>query len=239
MQAPINETSFSLKRKLPSCNVDPSLIQRLERIVDDIPILRDEDTHSATAKIKISIAGRDEEEELASIACYRRSYFHDDTRRITITAGSSWKNKTRIQFDRDPLYSTIDIQCQSPNARSDAKQIYDYAIDIVKDHRNRNSFLHPSMPLLQLVLAPLSYAAFYMAYLFMLKSFVVHASRAAFIGLAIQIYTNAHRIKPYTEFKTKLNEERSRWFNWFVFTILEFILISLALSPMINFFATK
>jgi hypothetical protein len=95
------------------------------------------------------------------------------------------------------------------------------------------------MPLLQLVLAPLSYSAFGMAIVLITKNSVVLASRAAFIGLAIQIYTNAHRIKPYTEFKTKLNEERSRWFNWFVFAILEFILMSLALSPMINFLATK
>ena len=94
------------------------------------------------------------------------------------------------------------------------------------------------MLLMQLVLAPLSYLAFGMA-IVLIKNSVVLASRAAFIGIAIQIYTNAHRIKPYTEFKTKLNEERSRWFNWFVFTILEFILISLALSPVISFLATK
>jgi hypothetical protein len=238
MQTPTNETSFSLKKKLPSCDVDPSLIKRLEGLVEDIPILRDESTCSNTAKIEISIAGRDEEEKLATIALFRRSYFHDDTRRVTITAGSPWKNRASIQFDRDPLYSTIDIQCQSLNARSDAKQIYDYVMDIVKDHRNRNGFLNPSMPLMQLVLAPASYFAFGMA-IALTKNSVVLASRAAFIGLAIQIYTNAHRIKPYTEFKTKLNEERSRWFNWFVFTILEFTLISLALSPMINFFATK
>jgi hypothetical protein len=238
VQTPTNETSFSLNKKLPSCNVDPSLIKRLEGLVEDIPILRDDNAHSTTANIEISIAGRDEEEKLASIAYYRRSYFHDDTRRVTITAGTPWMNRARIQFDRDPLYSTIDIQCQSPNARSDAKQIYDYVMDIVKDHRNSNCFLNPSMPLMQLALAPLSYLAFGMA-IVLIKNSVVLASRAAFIGIAIQIYTNAHRIKPYTEFKTKLNEERSRWFNWFVFTILEFILISLALSPVISFLATK
>ena len=239
MQAPNNETSFSLNRKLPSCNVDPSLIQRLEGLVNDIPVLQDENTHSTTANIEVSITGRDEEEKLASISYYRRSYFDDDTRQITITAGSQWKNITRIQFSRDPLYSRINIQCQSPNARSDAKQIFDYVMDIVKDHRNSNGFLNPPNPLIQLVLAPLSYLAFYLAFVFMLRNSVVLASRAAFIGLAIQIYTNAHRIKPYTEFKTKLNEERSRWFNWLVFSILEFILISLALSPIINFLTTK
>lgn len=238
MQTPTNESSFSLNKKLPSCNVDPSLIKRLEGLVEDIPILRDANTQSTTANIEISIAGRDEEEKLTSITYYRRSYFHDDTKRVTIAAGSPWKNKARIQFDRDPLYSTIDIQCQSPNARSDAKQIYDYVMDIVKDHRNSNGFLNPPMPLMQAVLAPLSYAAFGMA-IVLIKSSGVLASRAVFIGLAIQIYTNAHRFKPYTEFKTKLNEERSRWFNWFVFTILEFTLISLALSPMINSLAPK
>jgi hypothetical protein len=238
MQTPTNESSFSLNKKLPSCNVDPSLIKRLEGLVEDMPILRGANTQLTTANIEISIAGRDEEEKLTSITYYRRSYFHDDTKRVTITAGSLWKNKARIQFDRDPLYSTIDIQCQSPNARSDAKQIYDYVMDIVKDHRNSNGFLNPPMLLMQLVLAPLSYAAFGMA-IVLIKSSGVLASRAVFIGLAIQIYTNAHRFKPYTEFKTKLNEERSRWFNWFVFTILEFTLISLALSPMINSLAPK
>lgn len=238
MQTPTNESSFSLNKKLPSCNVDPILIKRLEGLVEDMPILRDANTQSTTANIEISIAGRDEEERLASITYYRRSYFHDDTRRVTITAGSPWKNKARIQFDRDPLYSTIDIQCQSPNARSDAKQIYDYVMDIVKDHRNSNGFLNPPMPLMQGVLAPLSCAAFGMA-IVLIKSSGILASRAVFIGLAIQIYTNAHRFKPYTEFKTKLNEERSRWFNWFFFTILEFTLISLALSPMINSLVPK
>ena len=156
MQTPANETSFSLNKKLPSCDVDQSMIKRLEDLAEVIPILRDESTHSATAKMEISIAGRDEEEKLATIALFRRSYFDNDTRRVTITAGSPWKNRVRIQFDRDPLYSTIDIQCQSPNARSDAKQIYDNVMDIVKDHRNRNGFLNPSMPLMQLVIAPAS-----------------------------------------------------------------------------------
>ena len=238
MQTPTNETSFSLNKKLPSCDVDQSMIKRIEGLAEDIPILRDESTHSNTAKMEISIAGRDEEEKLATIALFRRSYFDDGTRRVTITAGSAWKNSVRLRFDRDPMYSTIDIQCQSPNARSDAKQIYDYVMDIVKDHRNCNGFLNPSMPLMQAVIAPASYFAFGMA-IVLAKNSVVIASRAAFIGLAIQIYTNAHRIKPYTQFKTKLNEERSKWFNWFVFAILEFILISLALSPIIKFIATK
>ena len=238
MQTPNNETSFSLNKKLPSCDVDPSLIKRLEVLVENIPILQGDSTQSTTAMIEISIAGKDEEEKLASISYYRQSYFDDNTRRVTVAVGSPWKNRARIQFDRDPLYSTIDIQCQSPNARSDAKQIYDSVMDIVKDHRNSNGFLNPPMPLMQGILAPLSFAAFGMA-IALTKSSGLLASRAVFIGLAIQIYTNAHRFKPYTEFKTKLNEERSRWFNWFAFTILEFILISLALSPVINSLAPK
>jgi hypothetical protein len=233
-EPPRDDTTYSLNKILPSCHVNPPLIKRLESLINDIAILRDDNSYSGRAKIEVTIEERDGKEEFSSIDHYRRDYFPDDTKTVSVRIGSSWQNRLTIKFSLEPFTSQITVLCQSPNARSDAKRIHDQAIDVIKDYQNSNWILNPSAPLLHFIIAPVSYASFGVA-LATIKTSLVGASRFAILGIAIQVYTNSHRFKPYSEFKTKLNEERSKWFNWFWLVILESILLSLVLTPLIGF----
>lgn len=230
---PTDDTSYSLNKILPSCHVNPALIKRLESLVNDITILRDDNSYSGSSKIEVSIQERDGEEKFSSIDHYRRDYFPDDTKTVSVRIGGSWQNRVTVKFSLEPFTSQIAVLCQSPNARSDAKRIYDHAMDVIKDYQNSNWILNPSWPLLHIIIAPVSYMSFGIA-LATIKTSLVGASRFAILGIAIQVYTNSHRFKPYSEFKTRLNEERSKWFNWFLLVILEFILLSLVLTPLIG-----
>ena len=233
-EPPTDETSYSLNKILPSCHVNPDLIKRLESLLDNIPILRDDNSYSGSSKIEVSIEEQDGVEVFSSIDHYRRDYFPDDTKRVNVRIGGSWQNRVTIKFSLEPFTSQIAVLCQSPNARSDAKRIYEHAMDVIKDYQNNNWILNPSWPLLHVIIAPVSYVSFGIS-LAAIKLSLVAASRFAILGIAIQVYTNSHRLKPYSEFKTKLNEERSKWFNWFLLVILEFILLSLVLTPLIGF----
>lgn len=232
-EPPTDDTSYSLNKVLPSCHVNQALIKRLESLVNIIPIIRDDDSNSGSSKIDVLIEERDGEEKFSSIDHYRRDYFPDDTKSVSVRIGGSWQNRVTIKFSLQPFTSQITVLCQSPNARSDAKRIYDHVMDVIKDYQNSNWILNPSWPLLHIIIAPFSYMSFGIA-LVTIKSSLIDASRFAILGIVIQVYTNSHRFKPYSEFKTKLNEERSKWFNWSLLVILEFVLLSLVLTPLIR-----
>jgi hypothetical protein len=237
-ESPANRGStYQLERPLPSCYVTPQLLRKLEQLLHENvaqPLGSYRPSMSSIVEIRLTDSRADASgcEILTTIDNYEREYFPDTIRRVQIGLGSLLSDDISIQFDLERIFTVLKVSKHSSAARADAIKVADQVLQIVNDHKNGNWFLNPPL-LLKTLLETLSYISIGIGISF------VRLSTGLFLGYitaaaGLQVYTNLHRLKPYSEFHTRRSELISKWFNWFVFAAVEFLLFSVFITVIIR-----
>ena len=138
----------------------------------------------------------------------------------------------KIQFNVDREYTIIEVTRQSKNSRSEAKKTVDDVLHILEDYKNGNWILNPPFPIGYLI-GLLSYGALGLS-IAALRVWPTIPAGAFSFYIVVQLYLNSYKIKPYSQFYTKRNERIGKWFNWFVFAFLEFLLFSVAAATIVS-----
>lgn len=163
-------------------------------------------------------------EILTTIDNYQREYFSNTIKRAQISLGSLYSDAILIQFDRERIFTVLKLSMHSPTARADAINFADQVLEIVNDHKNGNWFLNPPLPL-KFFLEIVSYISISIGISFARQSTLLFLGPLA-TAAGLQVYTNLHRLKPYSEFHSRQSKLISKWFNWFVFALVELILLA-------------
>jgi len=143
----------------------------------------------------------------------------------------------KIQFDLDREYTIIEVTRQSKNSRSEAKKTVNDVLHVLEDFNNGNWFLNPPLPIGNLF-GLLSYGALGLA-IASIRVWPAIPAGAFSIFIGMQLYLYSCKIKPYTQFHTRRNERVAKWFNWFVFAFLEFLLFSVAAAAILSKLSSK
>ncbi len=230
-------STYQLERPLPSCNVTPQLLKKLEQLLlADVaqPIGSQSSSATSAVEIRLNDSRADSSgcEILTTIDNYEREYFPDTIKRVQISIGPFYSANISIQFDLDRIFTVLKVSRHSPSARADAIRVADQVLQIVDDHKNGNWFLNPPL-LLKTLLVILSWILIGIGISFVRMS--AWLSLGYFTAAAgLQCYTNLHRFKPYSQFHTRQSELISKWFNWFLFAAVEFLLFSVFITAIIS-----
>jgi hypothetical protein len=231
-------SSYTLTRRLPSTSINPQTLQKIETLLIHLSgELERENRADRECKVEISIVDSQGCESLQSITQYQRDYFPDDTKRISIRLSLRMSNLLRIQFDTDREYTIIEVTRHSQNPRSEARKIVDEVLHILEDYKNGNWFLNPPLQI-SIFIDLLPYALLSLA-IAMLRVRPAIAAGALFAFVGIGLYLHLRKIKPYSQFLTKRNERIAKWFNWFVFASIEFLLFSVAAAAIMSKLTSK
>jgi hypothetical protein len=230
-------SAYRLEMALPSCYVTPNLLKKLEQLLI-ANVAQPLGSHSPSASSPVEIRLTDSRadsngcEILASIDNYKREYFPDTISRVQIGLGSLLSQDIFLQFDRERIFTVLQVSMHSPSARADAMKVADQVLQIISDHRNGNWFLNPPF-FLKSFLEILSYLSIGIGIPFArLSPWLFLGCIAA--GAGIQVYTSLHRLKPYSEFHARQSEMISKWFNWFVFAAVEFLFFSVFITTIFH-----
>ena len=230
-------STYQFETALPSCYVTPQLLKKLEQLLitnfAQIPG-NHRSSMSSIVEIRLVDSRADSSgcEILTTIDNYEREYFPDTLRRVQIGLGSLLSDDVSIQFDRERSFTVLKVVKHSPDARADAIRVADQVLQIVNDHKNGNWFLNPPF-LLKTFFETLSYMSIGIGITLLRFSTGLFLSLIA-AAAGLQVYTNLHKLKPYSEFHTRQSELISRWFNWFMFAAVEFVLFSIFVTAIIR-----
>jgi hypothetical protein len=226
-------SSYSLIRRLPSVSIKPEGIHKLEVLLTSLS-REFERGYNLKGDFTVDTLITDSQgcESLPSFTIYGREYFPDDTRRISMRLTPLGSDSLKIQFDLDRNYTIIEVTRQSKNSRSEAKKTVDDVLHVLKDYENGNWFLNPPF-LIWYIISLLSYSTLGLAIITIRVLPAITASYFSFF-IGTQLYLYSCKIKPYTQFYTRRNESVSKWFNWFIFVLLEFLLISVIFATMVS-----
>jgi hypothetical protein len=231
-------STYRLEKALPSCFVTPKLLKKLEQLLRANvaqPLGSHTPFRPSLVEIRLTDSRADSSgsEILTTIDDYQREYFPDTIRRAEIGLGSFLSDDISIQFDRERTFTVLKVSNHSPTARADAIRVADQVLQIVGDHKNGNWFLNPPS-LLKALLEILFYMSIGIGIAFTSRSVWLSLGFIT-AGAGLQVYNNLHRLKPYSEFHTRQSELISKWFNWFVFAAVEFILFSIFITAIIRY----
>jgi hypothetical protein len=231
-------SSYTLARRLPSTSINPQTLQKIETLLIRLSgELESEYMADRECKVEISIEESQGCESLQSITQHQRDYFPDDTKRISIRLNLRVSNLLRIQFDKDRKHTIIEVTRHSQNPRSEARKIVDEVLHILEDYKNGNWFLNPPL-LISIFIFYLSCTLLGLA-IAVLRVRPAIAAGALFSVVGINLYLSLYKFKPYSQFLTKRNERIAKWFNWFVFASIEFLLFSVAAAAILSKLPSK
>lgn len=226
--------SYNLTKQLPSCTVERKLLLELEsyiqrKIAELAPPF--EGIRSGLGK-SFTVSDKFGVETLKSVEEYQRSYFPDDTRRISIEARSFGKNtlSIEIKFSPNKVTSELSIRFDGTSSREVATGIAAEILSIMESYETSNHWFHYvyGIPTGIFLYAVLYVSALFAGYKPSRQDVLTHLLVNVIIGtvlMAIGISFN-EKFRPYCTFETRRNEKRKKQFNWIVLGVLGFILFT-------------
>ncbi|MBS1666468.1 MAG: hypothetical protein JST58_03745 [Bacteroidetes bacterium] len=234
-------TRYSLTKKIPTVDVDVPLLKNIESyILSNIPQMFEIDELELSSKYYTRIKDTNGELSLGLIEQYDNTMFPDSTTRITVgVRTTNYKSKVDIDisvtFDKDALFSVIQIDLFDLNPKEKAVGILTKLENIINEAKNLNFLFHPPL-LINILLVVIGYSIPTLASLFFkLNQKVGYAS--LIVGLCIASYFWLFKKwKPYVSFISNRQKRNDRIANYLLLGILSFILFSTILMLIRKYF---
>ena len=224
-------SSYGLSRTLPSCKVDRTLLKEIEQYIQQRITALVPPPEGKKIDYELYMTESIGTEKFKSIEEYEKIYFPDDMRRIGIKSSMrvyTSRISVDLSFDRSKFWSNIQIDYTGPAARETAISLSDEIIRRIQPYKTNNHYFerisgYGIFALLisvantaQIIFVPWPERPF--------KNVVKVISIA--IAFAILTYWILTFLKPYSTFKTRLNEKREKWTTWVWFGFLGFLLFT-------------
>jgi len=218
------KTLYSIERPLLSCNVDKRLLSDIENyLIRKAKFLEQLDSET-TWKYRLTINDKYGTEDLPSIENFKFSHFPDDTRSITSVVGSLG-NEISLRFNLDKDFSLLKIAVKSENSRQIVEGIAAEIFQLLNSYKTNNGFFHPPL-VIGFLIDFAALAFFFLAIIFSLSKSLEASTAFSLAGFILLGYILFKKMKPYTTFDTRQNQNRERWNSWLIFASAEFILFT-------------
>jgi len=236
---------YRMVKKIPSCDVDEKLIAELENYIITKAGLICPDYLKIRENYKLVIYDSFGQEFFKSINDFKRTYFSNDIRLICLTLGlySPKICLIEISFARILPLSEIEITCEDTTPRDTVNGVYSGVMDILSNYKNNNYLFHwhygSNIGSVIAVLLAILFTVFSLQWI--LYNFSVGYKKppilaVLFLSLIILYIINTAIFKPYTRFKTRLNESLSAWYRWFLLTFIAFCLSGTVFPIVVEYF---
>jgi len=233
-------SEYSLKKPLPSCTVDKTLLQELEdylhkKVSEAIPPTEDEKASGLSMRnYHLTIEDSFGEETIKSAIDIDRSYFPDDTKAIRLEYRARNKDNRidiKITFSASsvlPEFSELKITFQGASSREFVTGLAHQIIHRLEPYKTNSRYF-------SITLGKFLFAAFLFAISLVGISYGLEhstslakfflTSSVSFLILVIA-WVILLFLKPYSKFNTRRNEQFDKWINWVFAGVLAFILFT-------------
>ena len=224
--------TFSLRKRLPSCAVDRSLLERLELYFrNDIPVVASIPDEGRRLTLNLEITDTLGTDKRTTIDTYPLTKFPDGTEQVDLSSTVSGANDEhltiRLRFNKDRDYSSVSIDSKVPQAREIAVAALEGIVHRLRPNTNLNKLLN--WPLgLDFGAVSIVSALLCSAWVVLLISQPARPITWIFFFAALilpTIYAVAKRGYPYTSFDSAVQRRQTSRAKWITLTILSVFLV--------------
>src|ERR1051325_336428 len=219
---------YSLSHNLPSCRVDKDLLIDLEKyLLSKIDIATKDSGAIGEYHLKLKESGGTE--TIPTIQNYEAQYFPDDMKGISMEAGVPLASppalNIKLQFHVTSPQSQLEITTYIDPPRETALSIAGEIERRLKPYQTKNYLFD-------------RYSKYFLISTMSFSFALVGIGQTAFIAPTKTLYISVPMagvtlcwailmfLKPYTTFRTRLNERRDYYINWLVGGTIAFILFT-------------
>lgn len=235
--------TFRIDKPITSCKVTKELIEKLEDyLVSQATLTLDLDETKARKKLTVTIVDGYGTSEVGSIKDEPFTKFSNDTSEVSVELRVSSNDKyfsVVIRFDSNKTHSSITINIEHDNAREISIGIYQSTEKLIEPFTTNNYLFHPPpfidgvisgsiFPIFAIVIM----SAFKKAELLSISLLIL----VTFIGFYISL---GKRARPYTGFESQSLDNKDKWWDWFIKSVIGFIVFFLLLGSIAKYLSAQ
>ena len=218
-------TTYTVTHSIPPCEVNNDLLNEIEDYILEKVSVYDK---NARDDYDVQIIDRFGRESLDSIKQNKNPFFPDNVFMIRLEYGRFTRNHVIVSFATYSKGNKIDVSIKSKAPRREVEGYIAEFMQILQDKKTSRFYNPP----LKLNIFIFLFSVFYLGLILPRDLFVIYLppyihTVITILILSLSVYSLFTLLTPYVIFNTRKNQKLEKWRSWIVFTILEFVFLTL------------